>query len=94
MKQNTLSLKIFTDKSFYKEHPATEVTLTRVLRISTVRLGHNIRGMPFKLKIGQETLSVYVTRREEELLLPFVNHKIKVIDKHIDQRQSGYGFEI
>ncbi|AUS99795.1 hypothetical protein CLI64_04975 [Nostoc sp. CENA543] len=94
MQGNTLPLKIFADKSFYKEHPNTEITLTGILRTSTVRLGPNTRDMPLRLETSQENLSVYVTQREEELLLPFVNQEIKVIGKRIDQRQSGYGFEI
>ncbi|WP_373530204.1 hypothetical protein [Nostoc sp.] len=94
VEKNTPSFKIFADKLFYQESPDTEITLIGVLQTSPVRLGPNTRDMPFYLETSQESLSVYVTNTEQEILSSYINRQVKVIGKRIDQRNSGYGFEI
>ncbi|NEN96018.1 MAG: hypothetical protein F6J94_26435 [Moorea sp. SIO1F2] len=94
MDNNRQTLTIFADKPFYRERPEPEITLTGVLQSSPVRVGPNTRDMPFKLETQTETLSVYVSSREEEILDRFVNRKVRVIGKRVDQRAEGYDFEI
>jgi hypothetical protein len=94
VKKNTPNLKIFADKLFYQERPETEITLIGVLRTSPVTLGPNTRDMPFHLETNPESLSVYVTNTEQEILSSYINRRVKVVGKRIDQRNSGYGFEI
>lgn len=87
-------LQIFAKDSFYLQRVEPEEVLIGVLRAAPVREGPNTRDMPFKLIIGKEEFSVYISGFDEVVLRPYVGHEVEVVGKRIDQRKEGYGIEI
>ena len=71
-----------------------EEVLIGVLHTSAVREGPDTRDMPFKLIVGKDEYSVYISGFDEERLRPYVGHEVEVVGKRIDQRKEGYGIEI
>lgn len=92
--KNVEALQIFAEDSFYLQRVEPEEVLIGILRAAPVREGPNTRDMPFKLIIGKEELSVYISGFDEETLRPYVGHEVEVVGKRIDQRKEGYGIEI
>ena len=88
------SLQIFAEDSFYLKRKESEEVLIGVLRPAPVREGPNTRDMPFRLIIGDEEFSIYISGFDKEALQPYVNHEVVVVGKRIDQRKEGYGIEI
>jgi len=87
-------MQIFSEDSFYLQRAEAEEVLIGVLRTAPVREGPNTRDMPFKLMIGNEEFSVYISGFDEEALQPYVGHEVEVVGKRIDQHKEGYGIEI
>jgi hypothetical protein len=87
-------MQIFAEDSFYLQRAEAEEVLIGVLRATPVREGPNTRDMPFKLMIGKEEFSVYISGFDKEALQPYVGHEVEVVGKRIDQRKEGYGIEI
>ena len=92
--KNVKPLEIFAKESFYQERAEPEEVLIGVLRVALVQEGPNTRDMPFKLIIGKDEFSVYISGFDEETLRTYVGHEVEVVGKRIDQRKEGYGIEI
>jgi hypothetical protein len=88
------SLTLYAQKSFYRERPETEQEWTGILRASPVRTGPNTREFPFRFELPGETLPVYGTGPEEDLLRSLVGHRLRVVGKRVDLRAEGAGFEL
>jgi len=87
-------LTLHAQKAFYRERPEAELPWTGSLRAVPVRTGPNTREFPFQLELPGESLPVYVTGPEEELLRPFAGRRVRVIGKRVDLRAEGAGFEL
>lgn len=88
------SLTLHAQKAFYRERPEAEQELTGILRSAPVRTGPNTREFPFQFELPTETLPVYVTGSEVDLLRPFVGRRVRVVGKRVDLRAEGAGFEL
>jgi len=87
-------MQIFAEDSFYLQRAEAEEVFIGILVAAPVREGPNTRDMPYKLIVGNEEFSVYVSGFDEKALQPYVGHEVEVVGKRIDQRKEGYGIEI
>jgi hypothetical protein len=87
-------LTVFAAATFYTERPEPEEVLIGVLKAAEVREKPDTRDMPFRLVVGESDLAVYVAGFDHEVLRPFVDRRVRVVGKRIDQSAEGYGAEI
>jgi hypothetical protein len=87
-------LTLHAQKAFYRERPEAEQEMTGVLREMPVRTGPDTREFPFQFERPGETLPVYVTGAETDLLRPLAGRRLRVVGKRVDLRAEGAGCEL
>lgn len=93
--QPAAPLTVFAGKAFYRERSEPEERLRGVLRRVPVRTGPDTRDMPLRLTTDAgEKLAVYVSGFDLAALGPFVDRRVEIVGKRIDQRAEGYDVEV